>query len=97
MPSAVRLRATHAIELPFLWEFAAPGLRAFAGSKAPDDLGPCDARVLGELRAHGHAVRGRRAGLASLFTVPDRPVLTLDAERRIAYDLDAEVRRFWFA
>ena len=90
------LRATHAIELPFLWEFTAPGLRAFAGSKAPADLGPAMRAYWANFARTGTPFADGEPDWPA-YSVPDRPVLTLDAERRIAYDLDAEVRRFWFA
>ncbi|MCY4013443.1 MAG: carboxylesterase family protein [Gammaproteobacteria bacterium] len=90
------LRATHAIELPFFWEFAAQGLRAFAGSKAPDDLGPAMRAYWANFARTGTPFAEGEPDWPA-YTVPERPVLTLDAERRIAYDLDSEVRRFWFA
>ena len=91
------LRATHAIELPFLWDWIdrLPAMKRFAGSGAPTDLGPA-------MRAYW--ANFARTGIPTApgepewptHNVTDRPVLLLDAERRIATQFDEEVRRLWF-
>ena len=94
-----RLRATHAMDLMFLWDWAKDdlpaGMRAFAGTDAPLDLGRA-------MRAYW--VRFAQSGVPSADGEPvwpqygtaDRPVLLLDAERRIANDFDGDVRQVWF-
>ena len=93
------LRATHAIELMFLWGWATdpamPAMARFAGTGAPEDLG----RAMRD-----YWVNFARTGEPSAPGEPDwppydtgnRPVLVLDAERRVENDLDAEVRELWF-
>ncbi len=93
------LRASHAMELPFLWDWAnnpdAGPLSAYAGSNAPKELG----RAMRE-----YWVRFARTGTPSAagepewpqYSVPERPVLILDAERRVEQSFDDEVRELWF-
>ena len=89
------LRATHAIELSFLWDWARQSPMGLAGSNPPEDLGPA-------MRAYW--VNFARAGVPSADGEPDWPTydtsrratLVLDSERRIAHDLDGDVRAFWF-
>ncbi|MCY3640720.1 MAG: carboxylesterase family protein, partial [Gammaproteobacteria bacterium] len=91
------LRATHAIELCFVWDWIdrLPAMQRFAGKGAPADLGPA-------MRAYW--VNFARTGTPSAPGEPewpahnldDRPVLLLDAERRIATKFDDEVRQLWF-
>ena len=89
------LRATHAIELPFLWDFSEPGLRSFAGSNPPADLGPAMRAYWANFARSGTPFADGEPEWPA-YTVPERPVLTLDAERRVVNDLDGDVRRFWF-
>ena len=89
------LRATHAIELPFLWDWNDDGISAFAGSNRPRDLGPAMRAYWANFARTGKPFADGEPEWPA-YTVPERPVLTLDAERRIAYDLDGAVRRFWF-
>ena len=93
-----KLKATHAMDLMFLWDWAngdLPGMRAFAGTDAPNDL--------------GHAMREywvsfAQSGVPRAEGEPDWPeyetnnraVLLLDAERRVVDDFDGEIRRLWF-
>jgi len=93
------LRATHAIELMFLWDWAnsetLEGMREFAGTGAPADLG-------GVMREYW--VQFARTGTPSAAGEPqwpayntgERPVLLLDAERRVVEDFDTEIRQLWF-
>ena len=93
------LRATHAIELMFLWGWghdpAMPAMQRFAGRGAPEDLG----RAMRE-----YWVSFARTGVPSAAGEPAwtpydtdrRPVLVLDAERRMEHDLDGAVRELWF-
>ena len=91
------LRATHAIELCFLWDWIdhLPAMQRFAGSGAPADLGPA-------MRAYW--VNFARTGIPSAPGEPEwpahnldeRPVLLLDAERRVTTKFDDEVRQLWF-
>lgn len=89
------LRATHAIELPFLWNWTEGPLAAFAGSNAPDTLGRAMRAYWANFARTGKPFADGEPEWPA-YSVPDRPVLTLDAERGIAYDLDGDVRRFWF-
>ena len=94
-----KLRATHAIELMFLWGWghdpAMPDMGRFAGTGAPEDLGPA---------MREYWVNFARTGAPSAAGEPEwtpydtthRPVLVLDAERRMEDDLDDEVRELWF-
>lgn len=93
-----KLKATHAMDLMFLWDWAEgdlPGMSAFAGTDAPNDL--------------GHAMREywvsfAQSGVPRAEGEPDWPeyetnnraVLLLDAERRVVDDFDGEIRRLWF-
>ena len=93
------LRATHAIELMFLWDWmndaSMPAMRRFAGSGAPADLG----RVMRE-----YWVSFARSGVPGAADEPawprydtaQRATLLLDARRRIARHFDDEVRQVWF-
>ena len=91
------LRATHAIELPFIWGWLGtnPDMARFAGTGAPEDLG----RAMRE-----YWVRFAETGVPSAAGEPDWPAydttnrstLLLDAERRVANDFDADIRRLWF-
>jgi para-nitrobenzyl esterase len=90
----MNLRATHAIELSFLWGWvdAVPGI---AGTHPPLDLGPA---------MREYWVNFARTGTPSAAGEPDwprydtntRPTLVLDQERRVTEHLDGEVRRLWF-
>ena len=89
------LRATHAIELPFLWDWTDSALGGFAGANPPADLGPAMRAYWANFARTGHPfAEGEPAW--PRYGVPQRPVLLLDAERRVVEDLDSEVRRFWF-
>ena len=90
-----QLRATHAMELPFLWHWTAPGLASLTGSNPPPDLGPAMRAYWANFARTGEPFASGEPTWPP-YTVPDRPVLVLDAERRIANDLDGDVRRFWF-
>ena len=93
------LRSTHAIELMFLWDWmnsdSLDGMREFAGTGAPQDLG----RAMRE-----YWVQFARTGLPSAggepawpaYDTDKRPVLLLDATRRVAEDFDGVIRELWF-
>jgi para-nitrobenzyl esterase len=93
------LRATHAIELPFIWDWindpTLKSMQTFAGSDAPSDLG----RTMRE-----YWVSFARNGVPAATGEPDwpqheldrRPVLVLDRERHVAEKFDDEVRSLWF-
>ena len=93
------LRATHAIELTFIWGWMSddsqPEMQAYAGTGAPQDLG----RVMRE-----YWVTFAQTGLPSAageptwtpYNTTNRSVLLLDAERTVVSDLDADVRKLWF-
>ncbi|MDA1298891.1 MAG: carboxylesterase family protein [Proteobacteria bacterium] len=91
----MKLRATHAIELSFLWGWI-DSVPMIAGNGAPKDLGPV-------MRAYWASFA--RTGKPSAngepewtpYNTADRPVLVLNSERRVEHDLDGEVRRYWFA
>lgn len=92
------LRATHAIELAFLWDWIGDpemaGMRRFAGTGAPADLG----RVMREYWADFARTGVPSAVGEPLWTPYDtdvRPVLLLDVERRMAHDIDDQVRKLW--
>jgi len=92
------MRATHAIELYFLWGWGenptVPATKAFMGPNPPADLG----RVM-----RAYWVNFARTGIPSAegepewapYNTTDRPVLVLDAERRMENDLDGDIRRLW--
>ena len=93
------LRSTHAIELMFLWGWghdpAMPAMVRFTGKDAPEDLGTA---------MREYWVNFARTGVPSAAGEPEwtpydttrRPVLVLDAERRMEEDLDGAVREHWF-
>ena len=93
-----KLRSTHAIELMFLWGWAddpdMPDMRRFAGAGAPTDLGAA---------MRDYWVNFARTGVPSASGEPewtpydtsDRPVLILDAQRRLERNFDDEVRALW--
>ncbi|MEM7018761.1 MAG: carboxylesterase family protein [Pseudomonadota bacterium] len=93
------LRATHAIELTFIWGWISdpdlPAMQRFAGAGAPPELGKA-------MRAYW--ANFARDGVPSAEGEPDwqpynadnRPVMLLDAERRMAHNFDDEVRQLWF-
>ncbi len=91
------LRATHAIELGFLWAWrdASGQVNSFGGSNPPQNLGPT-------MRAYWASFA--RDGVPSAAGEPpwpqhntaERPVLVLDSERRVEQRLDDAVRRYWF-
>ncbi len=89
------LRATHAIELPFLWNWEGDGLAALAGSNAPTDLGPAMRAYWANFAKTGEPFAAGEPEWKA-YSVPERPVLLLGAERRVAEGLDDEVRQFWF-
>lgn len=90
-------RATHAIELPFIWDWIGNpgGVPTMAGLNAPADLGRA-------MRAYWVAFA--RHGIPQANGEPDWPrydttsrsTLILDTERRVEDDYDEGVRRFWF-
>lgn len=89
------LRATHAIELFYLWDWvsAGPGI---AGSTPSKTLGPA---------MREYWANFAKTGVPSAEGEPDWPAyntqtrstLILDDERRIEDDFDGVVRRFWFS
>ena len=92
------LRATHAIELFFLWEWGenptVPATQELMGPNPPAGLGRA-------MRAYW--ANFARTGSPSADGEPEwtpyntrvRPVLILDAERRMENDLDGQIRRLW--
>jgi para-nitrobenzyl esterase len=93
-----KLRSTHAMDLMFLWDWAKadiPGMRAFAGTDAPLDLG----RTMRE-----YWVRFAQTGIPAADNQPqwpeydttDRSVLLLDGELSVVGDFDGEIRKVWF-
>ena len=92
------LRATHAMELPFLWDWGdgKGGFFPMAGNNAPrESLGKA-------MRAYWASFA--RDGVPSAegepdwpaYSVPDRPTLLLDAERTVESGFDDEIRQYWF-
>ncbi len=86
-------RATHAIELSFLWGWV-DSVPMIAGSGAPLDLGPAMRSYWASFARDGspHA-EGEPTWPA--YDTEDRPAMVLDAERRVETGLDDGVRRFW--
>ena len=90
----MNLRATHAIELSFIWGWV-DSVPLIAGNDAPKDLGQA-------MRAYW--VNFARTGTPTAdgephwpaYDTATRPVMVLDAERRVENGLDDEVRQFWF-
>ena len=90
-------RATHAMELPFLWDWIGNqgGVTTMAGPNAPADLGAA-------MRAFWTSFA--RDGVPAAAGEPDWPAydtttratLLLDATRRVEADYDGAVRAFWF-
>ena len=91
-----QLRATHAMELPFLWDWIGfPDFPTAAGPNPPGDLG---AAMRGYWANFAHTGQPSAPGEPEWtpYSIPDRPVLILDAERRVEHRFDDEVRQFWF-
>ena len=88
------MRATHAIELGFLWNWV-EGLPEMAGSNPPKDLGPAMRALWVSFATNGVPnVEGEPSWPA--YNTNDRPTMVLDAKREVINRLDDEVRRFWF-
>lgn len=91
----MNLRATHAIELGFLWGWI-DSVPMIAGSDAPKDLGPAMRAYWANFAKNGEpSAPGEPQWPA--YNTTDRPVMVLDAARRVEHDLDSEVRRYWFS
>ena len=88
------MRATHAIELGFLWNWV-EGLPQMAGSSPPKDLGPVMRAYWVNFASTGvPTVEGEPAW--PTYNTSDRPTMVLDAKREVINRLDDEVRRYWF-
>ncbi len=90
-------RATHAIELPFIWNWIGNpgGVPTMAGPNAPADLGVA-MRAYWVAFAKDGAPRAAGEPDWPRYATTSRSTLILDTERSIQNDYDGEVRRFWF-
>ena len=92
------LRATHAIELPFLWDWGdgRGGFFPMAGSNAPrESLGKAMRALWASFARDGSpAAEGEPDWPA--YSIPERQVMLLDAERRVEAGFDDEIRAYWF-
>ena len=92
------LRSTHAIELMFLWDWMSnaemPAMRAFAGTGAPAHLGRAMRAYWANFARDG-APSAAGEPVWTPYDAGSRPVLVLDAERRMEHGLDDEVRALW--
>jgi para-nitrobenzyl esterase len=88
------LRSTHALELFYLWNWAyiVPGM---AGPNPPKTLGPAMREYWANFARTGKPTAKGEPDCPAYDTT-HRPVLILDAERRIEEDFDGAVRKFWF-
>jgi len=90
----MNLRATHAIELSFLWNWIA-SVPLMAGNNPPRDLGPAMRAYWANFARTGTPSADGEPDWPS-YNTKDRPVLLLDAKRRVENNLDDGVRKFWF-
>ena len=91
-----QLRATHAMELPFLWDWIGfPGFITAAGENPPSELGAAMRQYWANFAHTGQPFAADEPEWPS-YSIPSRPVLILDTERRMEDGLDDEVRQFWF-
>ena len=94
------LRATHALELPFLWDWignpAMEGMSDFAGSGAPQHLGPAMRAYWANFARHGvPSAEGFPAWQA--YDLDERQTLILDEDIRMEKDFDSGIRKLWFS
>ena len=93
---AGNLRATHAIELAFLWDWIETSpIPTLAGVNPPRDLGRAMRAFWASFARDGRPVAPGEPAWTP-YRVPDRSVLWLGAERRMEAALDDAVRAFWF-
>ncbi len=91
-----QLRATHAMELSFLWDWISfPGFVTAAGPNPPSDLGAAMRQYWANF-AHTGRPSAEGEPEWTPYSIPDRSVLILDAERRVEIGFDDAVRQFWF-
>ncbi len=92
------LRATHAIELPFLWDWGdgKGGFFPMAGSGAPRESLGVAMRAYWASFARDGEPSADGAPDWPAYTVPDRSVMLLDAECRVEAGFDDDVRQYWF-
>ncbi len=90
-------RATHAVELPFLWAWGdgKGGMSPFAGSNAPADLGRLMRQYWARFARDGAPAAADGPAWPS-YTTSDRAVMLLDAECRVENGFDDVVRQYWF-
>ncbi|HEX5261897.1 MAG TPA: carboxylesterase family protein [Phenylobacterium sp.] len=89
------LRAAHAMELPFLWRWIdVASTPTVAGLNPPRDLGPAMRAYWANFARTGRPFAAGEPDWTP-YSIPSRPVLLLDAQRRIEHALDDEVRAFW--
>lgn len=91
-----QLRATHAMELPFLWDWISfPGFISAAGPNPPSDLGEAMRQYWANFARTGKPFAKGEPEWTP-YSIANRSVLILDAERRMENGFDDEVRQFWF-
>jgi len=90
----VPLRATHAIELPFLWGWV-DRVPTAAGANPPMDLGPAMRNYWVSFAMTGTPSAPDEPAWP-VYLIPERPTLVLEKERRVENSYDDEVRQFWF-
>lgn len=79
-----------------MWDWISlPGVVTLAGPNAPLDLGVAMRQYWANFAHTGKPfAQGEPEWIP--YSIPDRPVLILDAERRMENSFDDEVRKFWF-
>jgi len=87
------LRATHSMDLFFFWGWTELG-PTLAGDDAPGDLGAAMRAYWANFARTGRPTAEGEPEWPTHRT-SDRPVLLLEAERRIEHALDDEVRALW--
>ncbi|HEY2750896.1 carboxylesterase/lipase family protein [Phenylobacterium sp.] len=91
------LRATHGMDLPFMWGWTEVSRTpTLAGLNPPPDLGPAMRAYWANFARTGRPFAAGEPAWTP-YTTPNRPVLLLDAERRMEHALDDDIRAFWFA
>jgi para-nitrobenzyl esterase len=89
------VRATHAIELGFLWGWV-DQVPDIAGTNPPLDLGPAMRSFWVNFARTGKPFAAGEPAWPP-YSLSNRETMVLDAERRIEVNYDDEVRQFWFS
>ncbi len=90
------LGATHALELPFVWDlYREPGWQLFVGANPPESIATAMQHAwLAFARTADPAVEGLPAW--PVYHTTARPTFEIDEELRVVDDPDQEVREAWY-